>query len=57
MATLTQLRIVVLQTKRDLWCDRCVATCAVQIIYVVEESGRVPNAVGGLTYCEVCEQR
>ncbi len=51
------LRIVVLQTAEDAWCDRCGVPSAVAITYVVEEADRTPSVLYGLSYCECCEDR
>jgi hypothetical protein len=55
--TLVCLRIVVLRTDNEVWCDRCGVPSAVTVTYVVEEAGRVPGAVHRLTYCETCDPR
>jgi hypothetical protein len=49
------LRIVVLQTAADVWCDRCGALSAVNITYVVEEAWGTASLLHRLTYCESCE--
>ncbi len=51
------LRIVVLHTEVDVWCDICAVPSAVTITYVAEEIGNTPGVLHQLTYCETCEDR
>lgn len=57
MPLLVSLRIVVLCTDIDIWCDVCAVPCAVTIIYAIECRDGVPAGVHRLTYCEVCDAR
>lgn len=50
------LRIVVLHTETDRWCEVCDAACATTITYVVEEADAAPSAIHRLTSCETCER-
>lgn len=50
------VRIVVLHTESDVWCEPCGAACAVTIAYVLEEAHTTPTAVRQLTWCETCER-
>jgi hypothetical protein len=56
MPTATTLRIVLLDTDGDVWCDWCALPCATVITYVVECDGATPVAVHRLAYCEGCEE-
>jgi hypothetical protein len=49
------VRIVVVHTETDSWCDVCALPTAVTLTYVVEPRGGVPSGVHRLTYCESCE--
>lgn len=53
---LIRLRIVVLQTEPDIWCDACGTTCATTTTYVVEQAGAVPSDLCLFTSCETCER-
>ncbi len=55
MPTTTTLRIVLLDTDPDVWCDWCGLPCATTITYVVELGEHLPSAVHRLAYCEGCE--
>ena len=55
MPTTTFLRIVLLDSDSDLWCDWCGLPCATTITYVVERADEIPSAVHRLAYCEGCE--
>lgn len=55
MRDLLNLRIVVLRTQSDVWCDTCGVPSAVTVIYTVEEGDRPPWALHRVTYCEGCE--
>ncbi|PXY16997.1 MULTISPECIES: hypothetical protein [Pseudonocardiaceae] len=50
------LRIVVLHTEADVWCEVCDAACAAIVTYVVEEADSPPSAMHRLTWCETCER-
>jgi hypothetical protein len=52
----TTLRIVLLDSDTDVWCDWCGLPCATTITYVVEFGDNAPNAVHRLAYCEGCEE-
>jgi len=55
MPTTTLLRIVLLDSKSDVWCDFCGLPCATTITYVVERGDEIPRALHRLAYCEGCE--
>jgi hypothetical protein len=55
--TITTLRIVLLKTDTDVWCDLCGLPCATEITYVIEVADRVPAAVRRLAYCDGCEEQ
>ena len=57
MPTTTTLRIVLLDSDTETWCDWCALPCATTITYVVELGERVPSTVRRLTFCEGCDDQ
>lgn len=55
MPTTALLRIVVLDSDSDMYCDFCGLPCATTITYVVEHGDEMPRALHRLAYCEGCE--
>lgn len=53
--SLIHLRIVVLNTEPDIWCDICGAFCATTTTYVVEEPTPALGSVHRFTSCDTCE--
>lgn len=51
------LRIVVLHTDDDLWCENCQAACATTITYLIEEDRAVPTGIHQVTWCDICDHR
>lgn len=49
------LRIMVLDTDDDLWCEICQAACATATTYLIEEDGAGPTAIHRLTWCDTCD--
>jgi hypothetical protein len=57
MPTLACVRIVVLQSDTEIWCEPCRLAAATRITYVAEDGAGPPRSVRQLTYCESCENR
>jgi hypothetical protein len=50
------LRILVLSSQPDVWCEWCGVPSAVLLTCVVENGRDVPVAVSLVAYCEGCEE-
>jgi hypothetical protein len=55
--TLVCVRIVVLQSDTEIWCEPCGLAAATRITYVAEDGAGPPQSVRQLAYCESCENR
>jgi hypothetical protein len=49
------VRIVVLSSEDDAWCELCGLPSATTVTYVLEPAGHAPSGLFRLTYCETCE--